>query len=133
MGGRRRSDGDRQPGRHDAIRPEDADAGIGNVHGATTTPVGAGVLAHQLREHPERSEAFGEAVPMAAMGRGDDVGRAQGPACPNGRSLLAGREMDEPGYLAVAIERGHSLLEAADHQHAAVHLEQVVAREGDLE
>jgi hypothetical protein len=40
--------------------------------------------------------------------------------------------MDESGYLAVAIQRSHSLFEAANHQHAAVHLEKVSVREGDL-
>ena len=34
------------------------------------------VLAHQLGEHPERVEALGQAVAVAAVGRGDHVGRA---------------------------------------------------------
>jgi hypothetical protein len=38
--------------------------------------------------------------------------------------------MDEPRYLAVAVERRHPLFEASDEEHAAVHLEQVVGREG---
>ena len=38
------------------------------------------LLAHQLGEHPERVEALGQAVTVAAVGRGDDVGRAQRPA-----------------------------------------------------
>ena len=125
-GGRRRADRDRQAGRHDAVRAENADTGVRDVHGATTTPVGTGVLAHQLREHAERRKALCEAMPVAAMGRGDDVRGAQRPACADGRSLLAGREMDETRYLAVAIERSHPLFEAPDHQHPAVHFHQVI-------
>jgi hypothetical protein len=33
--------------------------------------------------------------------------------------------MDEAGNLAVAVQNGDALLEAADEQHPAVHLEQV--------
>ena len=74
---------------------------------------------------PERIEALGQAVPVAAVGRGDDVGRRERPAGADGRRLLADREMDEAGYLAVAVEPRHPLLEAPDHQHPPMHLEEV--------
>ena len=41
--------------------------------------------------------------------------------------------MDEPRYITVAVEDGHPLLETADDEHAAVHLDQVGGREGDVE
>ena len=88
------------------------------------------VLAHQLGEHPERVEALGQAVAVAAVGRGDDVVGPQRPARADRRGLLADREVHEAGDLAVAVERGHPLLEPADQQHPAVHLEQVGVREG---
>ena len=31
----------------------------------------------------------------------------------------------KPGHLAVAVQRGHPLLEPADHEHPPVHLEEV--------
>src|SRR5262249_41393044 len=39
--------------------------------------------------------------------------------------LLTDRQVDEARYLTVAVQRGHAFLEAADHEHAPVHLEQV--------
>jgi hypothetical protein len=53
----------------------------------------------------------------------------QRPARAHGRRLLPDREVHEAGDLAVAIEGGHPLFEAADQQHPAVHLDEVVPRE----
>ena len=74
---------------------------------------------------PGRIQTLGQAVTMTAMGRGDDVRGTQGPAGSDGRRLLPGGEMDEAGDLAVAVERRHALLEAANHEHAALHLGQI--------
>jgi hypothetical protein len=41
--------------------------------------------------------------------------------------------MDEPGHLTVSIQRGHSLLETTDTQHPALHFDEVVASESELE
>ena len=41
--------------------------------------------------------------------------------------------MNEPRHLAVAVEGRYPLLETADDEHAAVHLEEVVGREGNVE
>ena len=81
----------------------------------------------------ERREPLGQAVSVTAMVRCDHVGGQEGPACTDGRCLLSDRQVDEPGYLAVAIEGRHPFLEAADHQHAAMHLDEVHGREGELE
>src|SRR3984885_8276299 len=62
------------------------------------------------------------------MVRGDHVGGLDGPARADGRGLLTGRQVDEPGDLAVAVEVGHAPFETPDQQHAAVHLEEIGAR-----
>ena len=51
------------------------------------------------------------------------------PARADGRRLLSDREVHEAGDLAVAVERGHPLLEPPDQQHPAVHLDEVGRRE----
>src|SRR5262249_13354812 len=58
-----------------------------------------------------------------------DVGGAERPARADRRRLLPDREVDEPGHLAVAVQRGDALLEAAYQQHAPVQLEEVGGRE----
>jgi hypothetical protein len=70
---------------------------------------------------------------MATMGRCDDVGRPKRPARTYGRRLLTSRQMDEPRHLTVSIQRRHSLLETADTQHPALHFDEVVVAESDLE
>jgi hypothetical protein len=95
------------------------------VHRAAAAAVRARVLGHQLGEHPERVETLREAVAVAAVRRGDHVGRAERPARADGRRLLPDRQVHEAGHLAVAVERGHPLLEPADHEHPPVHLEEV--------
>ena len=119
------TDRDRHPSGDDAVGPEDPDVGVGDVHRSAPPSVGAFVLAHQLGEHPERLEALGQAVTVAPVGGGDDVSRPQWPAGADGRSLLTDREVDEAGHLAVAVQRRHALLEAADEHHAPVHLDEV--------
>ena len=120
--------GDRRPGGDDPVGPEDADPRVGDVHRTAPAAVRTPVLAHQLAEHPERVEALGQAVPVAPMGRGDHVIGSEGPARTHGGGLLSGGEVDEAGDLAVAVERRHPLLEATDHQHAAVHLDELGGR-----
>ena len=53
------------------------------------------VLAHQLGEHPERVEALGEAVAVAAVGGRDHVRGAEWPARADGRRLLPDRQVHE--------------------------------------
>jgi hypothetical protein len=127
---RGRPDRDGEPGPDDAVRAEDAQRGIRDVHRPASTAVGAGVLRHQLGEHRLGGEALGQAVPVAAMGRGDDVGGVQRPAGADRRGLLAGREVHETGHLAVAVQRRDPFLEASHDQHAPLQLEQVGPVEG---
>ena len=74
---------------------------------------------------PERVEALGQAVAVAAVGRGDHVVGPQRPAGADGRRLLPDGEVHEAGDEPVAVEVGDPLLEAADQQHAALHLDEV--------
>ena len=87
-GGRTRGDG--QPGRHDPVGAEDADGRVGDVHRAPAPAVGALRLGHQLREHAEGVQALGQAMPVAAMRRGDHVGGLERPTCAHRRRLLPG-------------------------------------------
>ncbi len=128
LGRGRRADRDRHPRRDDPVGTEDPEPRVGDVHRAAATAVRPLVLAHQFGEHPERVETLGQAVSVAPVGRGDDVSGTEGPACAHGCRLLPDREVDETGDLSVAVERGHPLLEAADHQHPAVHLAEIGRR-----
>ena len=125
LGRRGGADGDGQAGGDDAVGAEDAELRVGDVHGAAAAAVGALGAAHQLGEHAERIEPLGQAVAVAAVGGGDDVIGAQGPAGADGCRLLPDREVHETGYQPVAVELGHAFFEAADEQHAALQLQQV--------
>jgi hypothetical protein len=61
------ADGDRQPGGHDPVGAEDAELGIRDVHGAPAGAVRPFRFRHQLGEHPQWIQAFGQAVPVAAV------------------------------------------------------------------
>jgi hypothetical protein len=127
LGGHGSPVGDRKARRDDAVCTEDAQSRIGDVHGSTAASVRPAVLCHQFGEHPLGVEALGQAVAMAAVGRGDHVLAPERPAGPDGGSLLADGEMDEAGNKPIAVEVGHALFEPADQQHLALHLDQIVA------
>ena len=129
LGRRRRADRYGEAGGDDAVGAEDPDAGVGDVHRAATTAVGAPLLAHQLREHAEGSQPLCQAMPVTAMGRRDHVGRPERPAGADGGGFLADRQVDEARHLPLAVEGGHALLEPSDQQHPAVHLEEIGGRE----
>ena len=69
-------------------------------------------------------DTLGQAVPVTAVRRRDDVGGAAAstptaaPSCPIDRCT-------EAGHLAVAVERSDPLLEPADQQHPAMAMEKV--------
>ena len=121
--GHRGAVGDRKAGGHDAVGAEDPELRVGDVHGAAAASVGPLVAGHQLGEHALGVQALGQAVAVAAVGRGDHVVGAQRPARADRRRLLADGEVHEAGDQAVAVEVGHPLLEPADEQHATLHLE----------
>jgi hypothetical protein len=87
------------------------------------------ILGHQFGEHPERVQTLGQAVTVTAVRGGDDVAGSQGPTRPDRRGLLSDREVNESGDFAVAIEHSYPLFKTADHQHPAIHLDEVGDRE----
>ena len=57
---------------------------------------------------------------------------AERPARADRRCLLPDREVHEARHLAVAVQRGHPLLEPADHEHPPLHLDEVGVAEHEL-
>ena len=122
-------DGDWEPGRHDAVLvlkiPSVGSAMCIDLPWPRLLPLDA----HQLGEHGCGVEAFGEAVGVTVVGRGDHVGSSEVPACPDRRRLLADREVDEPGDLAV---RGTSAATRSSNPRITsirlMHLEEVGVR-----
>jgi hypothetical protein len=126
-----RAHGDRDAGRHHAIRAEHADGEVGDVHRAALAAVAAAGAAEELAHHALHRGAFGQRMAVAAVRRGEVVlaGKVQAHAGRDG--LLAGRKMQRPAHLRVA-ERGaegrHAaargllgrILEGADARHRAV-------------
>ena len=92
-----RADRDRQAGRDDSVGAEDPEVRIGDVHRAAPPTVRALVLAHELGEHAERVETLGETVAVAAMGRRDDVGPAEGRHAPTAAASCPIDRWTKPG------------------------------------
>ena len=109
----------------DAVGAKDPDSGIRDVHRATPTMVRSFGASHELREHAERIEPFGQAVSMATMSGRDDIVRSQGPAGADRRGLLADRQVNETRNEPVPVEARDPVFEAADEEHALLHLEQI--------
>ena len=127
LGRHRGAVGDRKARRNDAVRTEDAQSGVGDVHGSAAASVRSGVLGHEFGEHPLWVETLGQTVAVAAVGRGDHVLAPEWPAGPDGGRLLADGEMHETGNQPIAVEVGHPLFEPSDQQHLAQHLDEIVA------
>jgi hypothetical protein len=139
--GPRPLDAAREPGAHrerdagadDAVRAEDAEPGVRDVHGpalAVAEPRGA---PEELREHPRGIRALGDAVAVPAVRGRDPVARLERGTRAGGDRLLADGDVDEAVDVAVAEVTAHTLLERADARHRG---EQpldggVLARHGD--
>ena len=104
---------------------------VGDVHRTALAAAIAGLLAEQLGEHAVDGGALGEAVPVAAMGRGDVVVPPQRLACADCDRLLTDVEVREAGHLRAAIEVVHRLLERADPDHLRVHPQRGVGRDSE--
>ena len=76
-------------------------------------------------------DALGDAVAVAAVGAGDEVGVVEVRADADRDRLLAGVEVDEAGDLTVGELPHGRLLEAADQRHPLVHPEQRLAGQLD--
>ena len=126
------ADGDRQSGPDDPVGAEDAEVGIGDVHRAASATTRPAFAAHQLGEHRRHVGALGQAVAVAAMGRGDEVRRPQSRAHTDGDRLLSDRQVHEARNLTVSVEHRHPLLETADAEHLAIRARQLLHVGGRL-
>ncbi len=122
---RRRTDGDREAGRHDAVRAEDPELRVRDVHRTAPAPVGPPLAGHELREHPEGVETLGQAVAVPPVRGRDHVVGPQPPAGSHGGGFLSDRQVHESRHQAVAVEHGDTLLEPPDPHHAAMHLQEI--------
>ena len=122
LGGQCRADHQRRPAADDAVGAEHAAVEIGDVHRPALAAAQPAFLGEQLLHHQNRVAALGDAVAVPAMGAGDVVLRPEMRAHADGRSLLAGIEVDKPGDAALRELFLHALLEAADRDHVAIGL-----------
>ena len=116
-------------GGDDAVGAEQADRAVIEMHRAAAAAAAAVALAEQLGHQDVGIHALGERVAVAAMGRGDPVGRPQMRAGADGGRLLADVEMQEAGRLALAAGDLRHALEAPEQQHLLVKME----KERDVE
>jgi hypothetical protein len=128
--GRERAPADqRRATADDAVGAEHALGQVGDVHRAALAPARPGGLAVDLGHHPDRVDALGDAVPVAAVGGGDRVAVVEVRADADGRGLLARVQVHEAGDVAARELVVHALLELADGLHRAVGVEQLVGGE----
>ena len=90
LGGERRAAGQRDAAADDAVGAEHPFVDVGDVHRAALALADAGRLAHQLGHHAGDVDALGDAVTVAAVGRGDEVVVGQVGADADRDGLLAG-------------------------------------------
>ena len=111
---------DRGRGADDRVGAVDARADVRGVHRPAAPAVEAGLAARQLGQHADRVGALGQHVPVAAMGAGDEIVRAQRRADARRNRLLADVRVDAPGDHAAAHHLDRPLLEPADQPHGPV-------------
>ena len=107
----------------DGVGAEVARLGIGDVHRAALAATVAGLLAEQFREHAVDRGALGEAVPVAAVGAGDEVVAMQGLADADRHGLLADVEVGQARHLRALVQLVHLLLEGPDLRHLPEHVQ----------
>ena len=112
----------------DGVRAEVAALDVVEVHRAAVSVRAALLLAVQLGHQLVRVRALRERVPVRAVGRRDHVAVLERAAHADGARLLADRDVEEAGQLARAEALLHLLLEAADEQHLAQDVGQLVLR-----
>ena len=104
----------------EAVRAEQADRGVVEMHRAAAAAAAAVVLAVKLGHQHARVHALGQRMAVAAMGRGDPVGRPQVGADARRGRLLADVEMQEAGRLALAAGDLRRELELPQQHHGPV-------------
>jgi hypothetical protein len=125
LGAQRGADRDRQPAANDAIRAEIALGRVGDVHRAAASLAISAFAPEELGEHRLEFSPFGDAMTVAAMGRGDPVGVAERHARSDRRRLLSDRQVHRAVTQAADIRVFRRLLETADAMHAPERAEDV--------
>ena len=119
LGGKRRTDGDRNAAADDTVGAEIALGDVGNMHRAASALAVSGLLAEELCEHFRDFRALGDTMAMAAMGRGDQVILAERQGNADRTGFLADRKMHCAVNEATRIGFLRTLFEAADEVHLA--------------
>ena len=127
--GERGADRRRQAAADDGVGAEVAALDVVEVHRAAVARADALDLAVELRHQRVRMRAARERVPVGAVGRGEDVAVLHRLADADRDRLLADRDVQEAGQLAGAEALLDLLLEAADQQHLAEEVAQLLVRE----
>ncbi len=96
--------GDPQPAADDAVGAQDAQADIRDVHLAAFAAAITGHLAHHFCHHRVHLPALGDDVPVAAVGAGDGVIRAQRRAHTHRGGFLPVRQVRQTGHPALAVD-----------------------------
>jgi hypothetical protein len=107
----------------DPVRAEHPDGHVGDMHRTAPAAADAVSLPHQLQEEGLQLHALGEGVSVAAMVRGERIGRIEGGADPDRDRFLADAEMDETRDFAVGEEFCQPLLGTPDEQHPPIKVE----------
>src|SRR6266540_2461052 len=126
LGGEPGPAGQRRAAPDDAVGAEHAAGDVGDVHRAALALAGAVDPAEQLGHHRAELDALGDAVAVAAVGRGDEVPVFEVGADADGDRLLTGVEVDEPGDEPVGEQLRHPFLEGSDGHHPVVEPEGLV-------
>ena len=127
----RRTGGNRQAGRHDAVGAQHADRKIGDVHRAALAVAGAAGAAEQLSHHRQWIGALGQSVAVAAMGAGNQVGPAQIAADAGRDRFLTDRQMRSAGDQPFLGGPVGGFLEGADARHRGVETKDSLRRRRD--
>ena len=118
--GQRRAGADADAGADDAVRAEDVEVEVGDVHRAAEAFAIAGDAPHQLGHHLGERGALGDAVAVAAMMAHDEIVLAERGAGARGHRLLPDVAVGRPLHQAFLEQVDHALVEAADAQHGPV-------------
>ena len=124
----RETHGEREAAAHDRVAPEEAAAGVEDVHRAAAAAAAALELAVHLGEEAPGGDAASEGVAVLPIGGDDRIVRLERLEGAHGDGLLADVQMQEAADLPRAVELRTLLLEAPDAQHLAQQLH--VVREG---
>ena len=113
-------------GAQNAVGAHHALGQIGNMHRPALARARAAGLAVDLGHHLFHADALGDAVAMAAMGRGDAVMVLQVHHDADARGLFPGIEVHEPGDVAATEIDMQTFFELADGLHPPISLEEPV-------